>query len=407
MIPTHLYWTRFRGHRAVSLPEGGRPGAKLPLCPPCAPDAKTGPSPASASAPSFWARVAHATVDALAVNLAILDADGVILVVNRAWREFAASNSGTSASLCEGARYLSVCDQVLGPDSGSATAFAVGIRQVLQGRQPLFSLEYPCHSPSAERWFRGTVSAFQTEGRTYLLVVHTDITARVVAEQQQRRVEAQAQLAQKIENLGLLAGGMAHDLNLVLTDMLAQASAQLSGQAVGTPAHQAFAAIVAAALRGGQMLQNIQGFARQSLGATVQRGPAAAGGGFGPRTLNLFLVDDDQRVLSALLVMVEALGHNASTALSGEAALVRLEAGLQPDLVVLDANLPGLSGCETLALLRVLRPNVPVLLTTGRTGTIALESGPGHAFVTQLAKPFTLEQLRSHIEASFCAAAAH
>ena len=76
-----------------------------------------------------------------------------------------------------------------------------------------------------------------------------------------------------------------------------------------------------------------------------------------------------------------------------------LEAGLEPDLVILDMNMPGLGGIGTLPRLRVLRPTVPVLLATGRIDQTALTLAAAHPGVTLLPKPFGLQELQQHLEA--------
>ena len=83
---------------------------------------------------------------------------------------------------------------------------------------------------------------------------------------------------------------------------------------------------------------------------------------------------------------------------SGEEALALLEAGLEPDLVILDMNMPGLGGAGTLPRLRGLRPKVPVLLSTGRADQVALTLASAHPGVTLMSKPFGLRELQTHIE---------
>ena len=74
-----------------------------------------------------------------------------------------------------------------------------------------------------------------------------------------------------------------------------------------------------------------------------------------------------------------------------------LEAGLEPDLVILDLNMPGLGGSGTLPRLRALRPTLPVLLATGRADQTALDLVAAHPEVTLLAKPFTRDELLRHL----------
>ncbi|MEI6874209.1 MAG: sensor histidine kinase [Spirochaetota bacterium] len=121
-------------------------------------------------------------MDALAAHMALLDDSGKILAINRAWRAFAAANSRDIAGLLENANYLAVCDLATGADSAEAAAFAAGIRSVISGAREDFTLEYPCHSPTEERWFTGKVTGFTIEGKSYAVVAHEDITGRKKAE---------------------------------------------------------------------------------------------------------------------------------------------------------------------------------------------------------------------------------
>ncbi|MBB6016209.1 ATP-binding protein [Deinococcus radiopugnans] len=125
-------------------------------------------------------RFAVAAFDALMANIAIVDADGVIVAVNRAWTVFASENGGSSNDV--GINYLSVCDAARGRDSGDAHAIAAGIRAVLAGEQPLYELEYPCHTATQPRYYVARVTRFEQDGAHYALVAHEDITRRKLAE---------------------------------------------------------------------------------------------------------------------------------------------------------------------------------------------------------------------------------
>jgi len=97
-----------------------------------------------------------------------------------------------------------------------------------------------------------------------LVGVITDITDRRLAEEQQRLLQAELHQAQKLESLGSLAGGVAHDMNNVLGAILGLASAHIEAQPPGSPTQKAFATIIKAAVRGGNMLKSLLSFARQS-----------------------------------------------------------------------------------------------------------------------------------------------
>lgn len=104
-------------------------------------------------------RELRAALDALSQHIALLDGRGRVLIVNRAWREFAADNGGDPEAVGVGANYLEVCDRARGPDAASAREFGGGLRDVLEGRCESFEFEYPCNSPDEERWFVGRVTA--------------------------------------------------------------------------------------------------------------------------------------------------------------------------------------------------------------------------------------------------------
>jgi PAS domain S-box-containing protein len=122
----------------------------------------------------------------------------------------------------------------------------------------------------------------------------------------------------------------------------------------------------------------------------------------GPRALSVLLVDDDDLIQSSTQALLEIMGHTTVAASSGEEALARLEAGLRPDVVLLDMNMPGLGGAGTLPRLRVLRPDLPVLLATGRVDQSALDLVQNCPHVKLLSKPFSLKELRHQLESLGC-----
>jgi PAS domain S-box-containing protein len=127
-------------------------------------------------------------LNGLSAHIAVVDANGVIVAVNDAWRQFAADNLPIAINVLEGANYLEVCDTAQGEDSAEAAAFAAGLRDVLVGKRPYFELEYPCHSPHEPRWFLGRVTRIAEDaGAGMAIVAHENITARKLAELREQR----------------------------------------------------------------------------------------------------------------------------------------------------------------------------------------------------------------------------
>lgn len=121
--------------------------------------------------------------DSLSEHVAVLDREGCIVDTNRSWERFAQDNSLSDQCRIQGENYISVCDSSTGASSGEARQAAAGIRAVLSGQIPEFSLEYPCHSQREKRWFLMTVTPLANDGVIDGAVVsHIQITSRKLAE---------------------------------------------------------------------------------------------------------------------------------------------------------------------------------------------------------------------------------
>jgi diguanylate cyclase (GGDEF)-like protein len=140
--------------------------------------------------------IAGAIIDALTSHICVVDRDGVIFAVNRAWKQFTADNS--PGQLCEyiGVNYLDVCRHSVGPASEEAPDFVSGLRAVLRGEREFFQIEYPCHSPKELRWFLARVSPLQRRssltghGNIGVVVSHMNITDRKLVEMDYARLAA-------------------------------------------------------------------------------------------------------------------------------------------------------------------------------------------------------------------------
>lgn len=122
-------------------------------------------------------------IDGLSANIAVIDEGGEIILTNKAYREFAERNGADPVTVSEGTNYLVVCDIASGDDCEEAHSFAAGVRDVLSGEREYFELEYPCHSPSEERWFVARVTPVEGDPRR-VIVAHEKITDRRKAEKQ-------------------------------------------------------------------------------------------------------------------------------------------------------------------------------------------------------------------------------
>ncbi len=107
----------------------------------------------------------------------------------------------------------------------------------------------------------------------------------------------------------------------------------------------------------------------------------------------ILLVDDDTLIAASTAALLEDLGHRVVEAHSGKEALAILENGLNPDVVITDYAMPGMTGIDLALKLRGRDPHLPILLATG----YAEIQGEPPIELPRLAKPFTQEQLSFEI----------
>jgi signal transduction histidine kinase/DNA-binding response OmpR family regulator len=201
------------------------------------------------------------TLDTLRTHVCVLDEQGSILAVNKAWRDFAQANPPVPDNCCEGASYLAACDAAANRGDRDARAFGEGLRAVLAGTRGEFAMECPCHSPLVQRWFMALVVPFIGGGTARVVIAHENITPLKEAEAERRKLEEQMQHAQKLESLGVLAGGLAHDFNNLLTGVLGNACLALRELPPGSRLHDAVADIQTAALRAADLTKQMLAYA--------------------------------------------------------------------------------------------------------------------------------------------------
>ena len=138
---------------------------------------------ANTGADAWPAPLAQAVADALESHLAILDDQGVIVAVNRAWRVFGSENEARMSGVLPGVSYLGVCDAAAAAGVAEAAQAGAAIRAMLAGERERFEIEYACHSPRQQRWFLLRVTRLpDATGPGRLVAAHEDITARMRTE---------------------------------------------------------------------------------------------------------------------------------------------------------------------------------------------------------------------------------
>ena len=114
--------------------------------------------------------------------------------------------------------------------------------------------------------------------------------------------------------------------------------------------------------------------------------------------MRILLVEDDPAVSHSIALMLRSDAVTVDMTDLGQDA-IELARYSDYDLILLDLNLPDLSGYEVLRALRVARVNTPVLILSGLTATANKVQGLAFGADDYLTKPFHKDELLARVQA--------
>jgi two-component system cell cycle sensor histidine kinase/response regulator CckA len=163
---------------------------------------------------------------------------------------------------------------LLHPADVEPLADAFLARLVAEGKPGLGRVFRVSHRDGSWRWLQGGGVNYETaSGELRVVAITRDITERVRAEEERKRLEEWARQAQKLESLGVMARGVAHDFNNLLTPILGDASLALSDLPPDSPTRA--------------RLEKIQKAAHHAASLTNQMLDYAGAGQLAPEAVNL------------------------------------------------------------------------------------------------------------------------
>ena len=121
-----------------------------------------------------------AAFDALHERVAVVDHDGTVMAVNRAWSKFAARpQTPAHGRIAAGANYLLAVDHGTLDQTGLALpeSSGAGLRSVMSGERPRYQCEYSLRGPGGPAWYLMVVTSLRG-GPGAVVVSHIDIVAR-------------------------------------------------------------------------------------------------------------------------------------------------------------------------------------------------------------------------------------
>jgi DNA-binding NtrC family response regulator len=113
----------------------------------------------------------------------------------------------------------------------------------------------------------------------------------------------------------------------------------------------------------------------------------------------VLIVDDERSVAE---VLKECIGDDyaAEIALNGDAALAAARRA-RPDVVLLDVNMPGLSGVEVLRQLKAMDESIAVIMVTATPDHAAVAEALRLGAFSYIPKPFSVKYIQNLVEAAF------
>jgi PAS domain S-box-containing protein len=130
--------------------------------------------------------------------------------------------------------------------------------------EPTGVVAWEDENPVTNRSYRNYDKAIKwTDGRFVRLQVATDITDLKQAEEEQKKLEAQLWQAQKVEALGTIAGGIAHNFNNILMAIQGNASLMLLDTDSTHPHYERLKSISRSVQSGSRLTGQLLGYARK------------------------------------------------------------------------------------------------------------------------------------------------
>jgi len=130
-------------------------------------------------------------LDALPAQIALLDPDGRISFMNRAWSDLALRNGVSEPQFLVGQNYIEVSERIRGKGAEQGRKVARGIRSVLDGETEFFSMEYSNDWPGERRWFDLLVAPMPRSSGRGAIVMRINATKRKQAEVLKQESETQ------------------------------------------------------------------------------------------------------------------------------------------------------------------------------------------------------------------------
>ena len=117
----------------------------------------------------------------------------------------------------------------------------------------------------------------------------------------------------------------------------------------------------------------------------------------------IWIIDDDEEMARAVGVMLRLLSCETTAFLSARSAVQTLLNGKIPELMIVDINMPEVSGLDLIEFLRrrVEWQSIPIIMLSSEASDTIVEEALSAGADTYVTKPVTLEELEKALKVAF------
>ena len=207
----------------------------------------------------------RALIDYLSAGVVVFRPDQTVARINGAARRFFGwSEGGANSHLPEP---MGPAWRLLHEDGSGMRRHEMPFERVLATGMPVSNMimGMPVADGRETRWALCTAYPENNPqgGLRHVVLTFVDISSLRQAQAQQRHLQVQLAQSQKMEALGTLAGGVAHDFNNILAAILGNAEMARQDMSPTDPARESLHEISTAARRGRELVRQILAFSRQ------------------------------------------------------------------------------------------------------------------------------------------------
>ncbi len=113
-----------------------------------------------------------------------------------------------------------------------------------------------------------------------------------------------------------------------------------------------------------------------------------------------WFIDDDEEMINAITLMMDLLGYQVTPFLNAPNAAEALQAGERPELILLDINMPQVSGIDLLEYIRtkLKLANLPIIMLSAEFTDVQVDQAYELGADAYVIKPVSIDELQAAID---------